>query len=238
VLYETGNLTRRHRRGDSTIVALAGVSLSVAAGELVAVVGPSGCGKTTLLQILGLLDAGFEGQLRFEEKDVRALPAGQLAALRLGKIGFVFQSSQFVDALTVLENIALPGWHLHGNRRRAEQRARELVTELDLEQRRDLRPHLLSTGELQRVAVARALSCDPAVVLADEPTATLDAANAARIVTALAGIAKGGRTVIIATHDPVVMGSANRIVSLSYGRLSTGADTEDSRGTNFGDDGL
>jgi len=220
VLYESQNLARRYERGGATIVALDSVSLTVAPGELTVVAGPSGCGKTTLLQILGLTDPDFSGELRFDGKDVAKLSAGERAGLRLRRIGFVFQTPQFVDALSVLENVALPAWHLHRNRRRAQARAHELCALLGLDARLDRRPAELSTGELQRAAVARALSCDPAVILADEPTASLDAANAVRVVAALAEIAESGRTVIIATHDPPVIKSAKRIIPLAYGRIA------------------
>src|SRR5262249_18917523 len=152
-------------------------------GKLVAVAGPSGCGKTTLLQILGLIDLVFDGELSFDGQDVRGLSAGERAHLRLARIGFVFQTGQLVDALTAMQNVALPCWRLRG-RRRALERARELIETLQLEPCRDRLPKDLSAGELQRTAVARALSCDPSVVLADEPTANLDADGARRVVRA------------------------------------------------------
>src|SRR6185369_7931071 len=114
-------------RAGSAIAALDGVTLDLRPGEVTAVIGPSGCGKTTLLQILGLIDGEYEGELRFENHDVRALAAQARAQLRLGKIGFVFQNFQLIDALTITENVALPHWRLNGNRRAAEDRARELL---------------------------------------------------------------------------------------------------------------
>jgi ABC-type lipoprotein export system ATPase subunit len=216
--YVARGLGRRFQRGGASIAALDDLSFTLEPGGLVCVVGASGSGKTTLLQILGLVDTGYTGALTVDDRDVGGLAAAERARLRLARVGFVFQTFQLLDALTVLDNVMLPAWRLHG-RRRADARARALCVELDLGHRLGQRPAELSVGELQRVAVARALVCDPAVVLADEPTANLDAANAARVLDALAAGAGAGRTVVVASHDPLVVARADRVLTLAYGRL-------------------
>lgn len=217
--YELNNVSRHFQRGGSTICALDQVTLTVAAGELVALVGPSGCGKTTLLQILGAIDPEYRGQLLFDGQDLATLNATARAALRLAKIGFVFQTFQLLDALTVQENIALPLWRLRGARRMAEARACQLAEELGIGHRLKQRPQQLSVGEMQRAAVARALACDPMVLLADEPTASLDAHNGEHIISVLQEVAHRGRMVLVATHDTAVIASAHRVVKLERGRL-------------------
>jgi len=237
--YELRALSRQFYRGGSAICALDRVTLRVDAGEYVAVVGPSGCGKTTLLHILGAIDPEYSGQLLLDDRDLATLNATERAALRLAKIGFVFQTFQLLDALTVQENIALPLWRLRGNRRTAEARAGELAEELGIGHRLKQRPHQLSVGEMQRAAVARALACDPMVILADEPTASLDADHGRHIISVLKDIARGGRMVLVATHDSAVIASASRVLKLDRGNLvhdtaSPARDHSDPQGESGG----
>ena len=219
MLYSVRNLARHFRRADSAIAALAALDLEIGTGELTVVVGPSGCGKTTLLQILGLIDTGFSGELRFQDRLVARLSSGERAGLRLGQIGFVFQNFQLVDALTVLENVALPHWRLHGSRRAAEAKARALLHELAIDHRLTQHPQQLSVGEMQRAAVARALICDPAVIIADEPTASLDADNAGHVTDTLLRLATDQRAVVVASHSPALIARASRVLTLAHGRL-------------------
>lgn len=219
MLYEVHALSRHFYRAGTAICALDSVSLQVAAGEFVAIVGPSGCGKTTLLHILGAIDPDYVGQVRLDGQDLGHLSATACAALRLAKIGFVFQNFQLLDALTVEQNIALPLWRLHGNRRSAEAKAAKVAEELGIAHRLDRRPQQLSVGEMQRAAVARALVCDPLVVLADEPTASLDAENGRHIIDSLQAIAQQGRTVLVASHDAAVIASARRVVKVDRGKV-------------------
>jgi len=219
MLYEVRALSRPFYRAESSICALDDVSLNVAAGELLAVVGPSGCGKTTLLHILGAIDREYRGRVLLDGQDLGSLSANACAALRLAKIGFVFQTFRLLDALTVQENIALPLWRLRGDRRAAEDTAGRLAEQLGISHRLRQRPHQLSVGEMQRAAVARALACDPLVILADEPTASLDADNGRHIIATLQAIAQKGRTVLVATHDNAVIASATRVVKLERGKL-------------------
>jgi putative ABC transport system ATP-binding protein len=206
------------RRGATTV--LRQVSLSLGRGESAALIGRSGSGKTTLLHILGVLDRPTEGRVLLEGLDPwRGSPAAR-AWLRLTRLGFVFQQSNLLPQLTVRENIALPAWRLGGDRQAALRRADELVDRLDLRRRADARGAELSLGEAQRVTVARALINRPAVVLADEPTGSLDSESAASVMDALLEISRQGTTLVVATHDPNVARSLQRIVHLSDGHLA------------------
>jgi macrolide transport system ATP-binding/permease protein len=219
MLYAARGLRRVFQSGTKEVRALDGLSLTVDAGTLVAVAGPSGCGKTTLLHVLGLLDAGFEGEVALEGQDVRALSAAARARLRMARIGLVFQSFHLLPSLDVRHNVALPHWKLHGDRKRALARADELLTELHLHERLTHDTTRLSGGEMQRVAIARALVNDPAVLLADEPTANLDAESTEAVVRLLQRAHARGAAVIVSSHDPEMIAHARRVIRLRYGRV-------------------
>jgi putative ABC transport system ATP-binding protein len=219
VIYEAQELTRTHRRGDSTISALENVSLQIDAGEYVAVTGPNGCGKTTLLHVLGLLDPDYDGRLLFCGQRVDGLAQRELARLRLRSIGFAFQSFHLLPMLDVRDNVALPRWRLGGDRRESRARAEQLLRELRLEHRIRHGAHRLSGGEMQRVAIARALVNDPPVILADEPTGNLDAKSTCAILDILAELSRAGRTIVLISHDPEVVSHSKRVVSLRYGKI-------------------
>jgi putative ABC transport system ATP-binding protein len=207
-------------RGDVAQRALKGVDLRVAAGEFVMLVGPSGSGKTTLLSILGCVLAPTAGEVRLGGEVVTGRPARELAALRRTRLGFVFQSYNLVASLTALENVAL-ALRIRGQRRdEALAEARGTLARVDLADKADRKPAALSGGEAQRVAVARALAGHPAIVLADEPTASLDAASGARVMHLLRAMAdEQGTTVVVVTHDPRIFALADRIVRIEDGRI-------------------
>ncbi len=211
-------LTRRH--GD--LEAVSGATLEVARGEWVSLVGPSGCGKTSLLLMLGLLDRPTAGRVFLDGLDACTQRNEQRARLRAERIGFVFQLGNLLDRLTARENVALPAWRATGVRRQAEERADELLGRLGLSDRSHVRAGLLSAGEAQRVAVARALVNRPAVVLADEPTGSLDSAAAERVVTALEEVCASGAALLLATHDAHLAARAQRTLSMLDGRLVAG----------------
>jgi putative ABC transport system ATP-binding protein len=219
VLFELREVSRVFRRGDQEVRALDRLSLTVEEGEYVAITGPSGCGKTTLLNLLGLLDAAFTGAFLFRNVSVGGLRPGVAARLRLAEIGFVFQSFHLLTSLGVLDNVALPRWRLRGNRREARGRARELLSKMGLEHRLAHDTRKLSGGEMQRVAVARALVNDPSVVLADEPTANLDSKSTRAILGLFDEMVQGGKTLVVVSHDPEVVASAARVVVLRYGQV-------------------
>ena len=206
--------------GGADIRALQDVDLELSCGELVAVTGPSGGGKSTLLAILGLLDDGYAGAHRFEGAGVAGLSETARAELRLARIGFVFQGFHLVPGLSAAENVALPHWRLHGRRGAAMARAVSLLESVGLGARHGHDVRRLSGGEMQRVAFARALVNEPALILADEPTGNLDHASATAIVELLSQAAAEGRTVCVATHAVDLTAAATRVVELRYGRLT------------------
>jgi ABC-type lipoprotein export system ATPase subunit len=195
---------------------LDGVSLDVEAGEVVAVLGRSGSGKSTLLHVLGGLDRPDEGQIVLAEQDITRQRPRALARTRLRRVGFVFQSFHLIEELSGEENVLLPG-RLPGALRGGEQRARRLIDELGLAEIAGRRPHELSGGEQQRLAIARALVNDPEVVLADEPTGNLDQENGATVLALLRNLTR--RAVVIVTHEPEAAAIADRVLHLRDGRL-------------------
>jgi putative ABC transport system ATP-binding protein len=219
-LFELRNVSKRFRRGDSTIHAVDSIDLAIAAGEFVALEGPSGSGKTSLLQLLGTLDRPDEGQIFFEGRELQLLGDRELAELRLRAFGFVFQQFNLIPTLSALENVeaALAPAGMRGDELRA--RATSLLHEVGLPDRMTHLPSHLSGGEQQRVAIARALGNEPRVILADEPTGNLDSKTGADVIELLAGLAKSrGATVIVATHDASLAARAPRRIAMRDGSI-------------------
>ncbi|MFO0758659.1 MAG: ABC transporter ATP-binding protein [Byssovorax sp.] len=208
-------LVRRH----GEVVAVAGASLAIAPGEPVALMGPSGCGKTSLLQMLGLLDRPSSGRVLLGEVDAWSLGGSGRAALRLAQIGFVFQQNNLFGHLSARENVALPAWRLGGDRQAALAEADRLLERFGLARRRDARAALLSTGESQRVAIARALINRPRLVLADEPTGSLDSVTAQAVLTALDEVCAAGSALLLVTHDAAVAARMRRTLRMRDGVL-------------------
>jgi putative ABC transport system ATP-binding protein len=207
-----------YRRGKTDEVALAGVDVTVTAGEFVAVMGPSGSGKSTLMHLLGGLDTPTEGDVRVNGRSLVGMSRRQLAAVRAREIGFVFQAFNLVPGLSALDNVALPAL-LGGGSKFARSRAAELLDRVGLGDARDATPSELSGGQQQRIAVARALIMDPAVVLADEPTGNLDSTAGAEVLSLLEGARDGQWTLVLVTHDARIAARADRIVSLRDGQI-------------------
>ena len=203
--------------GGEPVWALRDVTLGIGQGEFVCLAGPSGSGKSTLLNIIGCLDRSTAGAYRFAGADTAGLDADGRAALRRDSIGFVFQGAHLLDAETARANVTLPAAYRGLGRDAADERADELLRELDLGDKADARAGDLSGGERQRVAIARALMNGPRVVLADEPTSALDAAHSDEVLDALAALPQRGHTVVVASHDAAVRARAERTVELQGG---------------------
>jgi putative ABC transport system ATP-binding protein len=218
IALECRGLTKELTSGHHTLTVLAEVDLAVAAGEFVAILGPSGSGKTTLLGLLAGLDRPTAGQVLLGGRRIDALSEDELARVRRGHVGFVFQSFQLLGNLTALENVLLP-LELT-NVARARERAEELLGEVGLGERLEHYPAQLSGGEQQRVALARAFASDPAILFADEPTGNLDADTGARVLALLDRLrARRQSTLVLVTHDPDVAERADRRVHLRAGRI-------------------
>jgi putative ABC transport system ATP-binding protein len=209
------------QRGATEVHALRGVSFTVDRGEFVAIAGPSGSGKSTLLHLLGALDRPTSGTIRFSGRDVATLNDAELAELRNAEIGFVFQQFQLLARTSALANVGLPLVYRGVGRRERRERARAALESVGLGHRLDHRPSMLSGGEQQRVAVARALVTEPNVLLADEPTGNLDTATGADVVGLLQTLNKErGVALIVITHDPEVAAAAPRQIRIRDGLIA------------------
>src|SRR6202163_2880432 len=211
------SITKVYGMGDAEVAALRDFSLSVASGESLAVMGPSGSGKSTLMNILGCLDTPTSGRYWFAGQDVSRLNETELAHVRNLRIGFVFQQFQLLPKLSAWRNVELPLLYRNVSDRR--RLALQALEQVGLANRVDHRPTQLSGGQQQRVAIARALVTNPDLILADEPTGTLDTASSRDVLAVLRELNEQGRTVIVITHDPEVAPVARRTVVLRDGRL-------------------
>jgi putative ABC transport system ATP-binding protein len=224
---ELENIERVFHLGDSEVHALHAVSLTIEAGEYVAVMGPSGSGKSTLLNLLGLLDRPNAGHYRLEGRDVTTLDADEQARVRRERIGFVFQSFHLVPRLTAEENIALPLMLAGIDARERKTRVARALKDFGLDTRADHRPDQLSGGQRQRVAIARATIMQPAMLLADEPTGNLDRSTGEEVTALLEALNTSGVTLIVVTHDPTMGERARRRLLMEDGALKT--DTRQQR---------
>jgi len=214
------DVTRVYKIGEVETRALNGVSLTVTSGEFTALVGPSGSGKTTLLQLIGCLDKPTSGRVVINDKEATNLNRNQRADLRKGTIGFVFQFFALIPTLTAYENVEMPLLLNGKTPAQRRQRVMELLEAVDMSSHSHHRPDQLSGGQQQRVAVARALSTNPMMILADEPTANLDTENGEQVMGIMKKLnEETGTTFVFATHDPRVIKYAKRIVTLQDGLI-------------------
>lgn len=216
-------ISRVFQVGDQQVMALREVSLSIAAGEYIAIMGPSGSGKSTLLNLLGLLDRPSGGRYRLDGRDVTDLNEAESARVRREKIGFVFQSFHLVPRLNAAANVALPLVLAGVASTERKQRVAALLAEVGLSARAEHLPSQLSGGQLQRVAIARAMSMHPALLLADEPTGNLDRATGREVMGVLEGLNERGATLIVITHDQEIGARARRRIGMEDGRVISDA---------------
>ncbi len=216
-MIKVNNITRRY----GSLEVLKGISLEVRQSEIVSIVGPSGAGKTTLLQIMGSLDRPDSGSVMYETTDIFALRERELARFRNANIGFVFQFHRLLPEFTMLENVAMPALIGGADRHEAFDRAGALIDYMGLTDRAGHRPNALSGGECQRAAVARALINKPRVVLADEPSGSLDTANRRELHRLIFDLRRDmGQTFVIVTHDESLATESDRIIHIRDGRVS------------------
>ena len=220
-MIHTNNLKKVFISDEVETTALNEVDIEIKSGEFVAIMGPSGCGKSTLLNILGLLDNPTGGQYFFMDHEVSGYSEKQRAQLRKGNIGFVFQSFNLIDELTVFENVALPLVYLKVPSAEREKRVRAVLEQMNIMHRRSHFPQQLSGGQQQRVAIARAVVANPRFILADEPTGNLDSTNGEEVMNLLSNLNKAGTTIAMVTHSPHDATYANRTINLFDGMVVT-----------------
>lgn len=213
------DVARLYRTDSVETVALDGIDLDIAAGEFVAIMGPSGCGKSTLLNVIGMLDSPTSGSYVFDGTEVAGLAEDKLADFRKENIGFIFQSFNLVDELSVRDNIELALLYHNVPAAERRQRTEEVMDRVGIAHRARHRPSQLSGGQQQRVAVARALVAKPKLILADEPTGNLDTNHGEEVMRMLQGLNAEGATIVMVTHSPAHADYASRVVNMLDGRI-------------------
>ena len=219
------NLGKTFRTEEVETIALQGINLRIDDGEFVAIMGPSGCGKSTLLNIIGLLDNPSEGSYQLNGQEVARLTEDERTGLRRGTIGFVFQSFNLIDEMTVYENVELPLIYAGVPAKERRERVEALLDRMKMSHRAKHYPQQLSGGQQQRVAIARAVVTRPQLILADEPTGNLDSAHGKEVIGLLAELNQEGTTIVMVTHNSHDAASARRVIHLFDGHIVT--ETED-----------
>ena len=220
-MIQTKNLKKLYTTEEVETTALNNVNLDVKKGEFVAIMGPSGCGKSTLLNLIGLLDNPTDGEYHFLDQEVSKYTERKRANLRKNNIGFVFQSFNLIDELTVYENVELPLLYLGFTSSERKKRVNEVLERMQIMHRKNHFPQQLSGGQQQRVAVGRAVVANPKLILADEPTGNLDSAHGEEVMNLMAKLHEEGTTIIMVTHSPAYAEYAQRVVHLFDGHIVT-----------------
>ncbi len=229
MIIETENLTKIYRTDEVETTALDGVNLQLAEGQFVSIMGPSGCGKSTLLHVLGLIDDLSDGSYRFLGEDVSKCPERKRSVIRKNNIGFVFQSFNLIDELTVYENIELPLIYNKTPPQERKTRVEAVLEKMNLQPRRKHFPRQISGGQQQRVAVARAIVNQPTLILADEPTGNLDSEHGTDVMQMLVQLNQEGTTILMVTHAMENASYASSMIRLYDGRVMSG-DKESANG--------
>ncbi len=220
-LVEIINVSKIYNPGENEVRALDGVTLSIDKGEFVAIIGQSGSGKSTLMNILGCLDTPTAGTYRLHGMDVSHMSDNEQSDVRNREIGFIFQGFNLIQSLTALENVELPLTYRGVGKRERLNLAKNALTRVGLAKRMDHRPQEMSGGQQQRVAIARAIAQAPPILLADEPTGNLDSGSSREIIDIIKKLHAEGRTVILITHDPGIAAQAERIITISDGKIKS-----------------
>ena len=220
-MIKTVKLSKVYRTEEVETTALNEVDVEIKEGEFVSVMGPSGCGKSTLLNVLGMIDSPSSGDYLFNGEEVGRLSERKRSNVRKHNLGFVFQSFNLIDELTVYENIELPMLYTKVASAERKKRVEELLEGMNIMHRRNHFPQQLSGGQQQRVAIARAVVANPKVILADEPTGNLDSTNGLEVMNLLTQLNQGGTTIVMVTHSPHDAGFAHRIINLFDGKVVT-----------------
>ena len=220
-MIKTNNLKKIYLTEEVETTALNNVNLQIEAGEFVSIMGPSGCGKSTLLNVLGLLDNPTDGEYHFLDNEVSKFTERERANLRKENIGFVFQSFNLIDELTVFENVELPLLYLKYSSGDRKKKVNEVLERMNIMHRASHFPQQLSGGQQQRVAVSRAIVGNPKMILADEPTGNLDSSHGDEVMNILTNLNEAGTTIIMVTHSPTYAEYGNRIIHLFDGHVVT-----------------
>ncbi|WP_299430703.1 ABC transporter ATP-binding protein [uncultured Maribacter sp.] len=218
-MIQTKNLTKIFITEDIQTKALNDINLHVKDGEFIAIMGPSGCGKSTLLNILGLIDIPSDGSYMFHGKEIGNLKEKELTKARKGNIGFIFQSFNLIDGLTVYENVELPLMFMNINQKERKEKVKAVLKRMKIDHRSNHFPQQLSGGQQQRVAIARAVITEPKLLLADEPTGNLDSKNGTEVMNLLTELSQEGATIIMVTHSESDANYAHRVINLFDGKI-------------------
>ena len=226
VLVKILNVSKIYGQPPNQVIALKDVSCEIKNGEFVAIIGPSGSGKSTLMNIIGCLDEPTSGQLLLEDKKVSALSQNELAKIRNSKIGFIFQSFNLLPRTSAIKNVMLPLLYSKVEKKQRENKAKQMLAKVGLEDKENATPSQLSGGQQQRVAIARALINDPQIILADEPTGNLDTKSSSEIMQILKNLNSEGKTIVIITHESEIAKNSKRIITLRDGQILSDKKTK------------
>ncbi len=224
-LIELKGITKRYGFGDAETFALKDFDLTIKRGEFIMIMGPSGCGKSTLLDIIGLLDRATRGEYLLDGENVAKIPSLRQAKLRAEKIGFIFQDFNLIENLTIIDNVALPLIYTGRRRTACLKQASDILSRFNLSEREYYYPYQLSGGQKQRVATARAIVNRPEIILADEPTGSLDSRSSQLVMEELKNIHNEGNTIIMVTHNPALTSYATRVIHMLDGHIDTDVKT-------------